>query len=87
MGKNFDTSAFIEYALQNYANDGFIWIRELLENILNYAEQHKNTSRDQLVTFLYDLFPGMELGEIAQFEADASLTADTQAEKANWAAA
>lgn len=77
MHEDFDRDGFLNYLEENFA--GFvstegIYLRELIENIINYAHDNKNNSKDQFCYFLSDLLPEVGFGEIAVFMDDKYLT-------------
>lgn len=43
------------------------WNYDLVENIIDYALENKNTSKDQLAFFISDMLPEVEYTEIAKF--------------------
>lgn len=81
MYKGFDGPAFMAY-LENTFN-GFenCFLREIVLNIIEYAHNHEHVSKDQFIYFLFDLLPGLDFGEIAQFANDEILTEYGKAEK------
>ena len=51
------------------------FLRETVENILEYAEKNMTVSKDQFVQFVADLLPSeISFGEIAMFAGDDMLT-------------
>lgn len=43
------------------------WNYDLVENIIDYALENKNTSKDQLAFFISDMLPEVEYTEVAKF--------------------
>lgn len=43
------------------------WNYNLVENIIDYALENKNTSKDQLAFFISDMLPEVEYTEVAKF--------------------
>jgi hypothetical protein len=79
MESNFNKNAFFKYLFRGFHQ---AFTLELAENILDYAIENHNASRDQLIFFIMDIFPeGLEFGEIAQFADDSILTQHGQEEK------
>lgn len=79
MENNFNAAAFLSYLFRGFHQ---AFTLELAENVLDYAIENHNASRDQLVFFIMDIFPeGLEFGEIAQFADDSILTKRGQEEK------
>lgn len=72
--KVFDKDNFMEYMEQTF--DGFdnSFLRETVENIIEYAHKNEHVSKDQFVEFLDAMLPEVTFGEIAMFCEDAILT-------------
>lgn len=74
----FDKNGFMEFIQETFVGfDGFDGMipRQILGNIIDFAIENKNSSRDQLVYFLSDIFPDdLDFGEIAMFTPDEFLT-------------
>lgn len=72
--KGFDKDNFMEYMEQTF--DGFdnSFLRETVENIINYAHKYEHVGKDQFVEFLDAMLPEVTFGEIAMFCEDAILT-------------
>lgn len=78
MKKGFNETAFIaylEYMFPSVFNrSGSSFIREMVMNLIEYAHKHEQVSKDQFCEFLSELIPEVEMGEVAAFMDDASLT-------------
>ncbi len=77
--KGFNESAFMEYLERHYA--GFAgpdsgYLKSLVSNLIAYAHQWEQVSKDQFVGFLEELLPELTFGEIAMFIDDGCLTKD-----------
>ena len=61
------------------------YTRELIENLVNYAENHEHTTRDSLAYFLSDIIPDVEFGDVAAFCRDDILTSyGLEMKKSHW---
>ena len=74
MRNGFNDGAFLAYLAEIFGELGNRFFRDTLENILDFGHKFHHTSKGQLVYFLYNLIPGIELAEIAQFANDEILT-------------
>ena len=72
--QEFRKEDFMSYLRDTFEGFNNSFLRETVENIIDYAMANENTSKGQLVYFLYDILPELELGEIAYFESDENLT-------------
>jgi hypothetical protein len=74
MENGFDRQGFVEY--MNNAFDGFDqpFVRNLVDNVIEYGLKHERVSKDQFCYWLSDMIPEVEFGEVAMFIDDASLT-------------
>ena len=82
--KGFDKENFMEYMEETFVGfSGFdgAYLRELVENIINYAHKWEHVSKDQFVEFLDDMLPCVTFGEIAMFCEDAILTENGKDQK------
>ena len=82
--KGFNEPAFMEYLERHYA--GFTgpdsgYLKALVSNLIAYAHQWEQVSKDQFVGFLEELLPKLTFGEIAMFIDDGCLTEDGISEK------
>ena len=82
--KGFDDTAFMEYLERSFNGFDNCFMRELVKNIVNYAQKHEHVSKDQLVYFISDMIPEVTFGEVAQFADDDILTASGLSEKRNF---
>lgn len=79
----FDKQGFMSYMEEHFPSafcglDGG-FLRETVENIIDYGLQNKTASKDQLVLFLSDLLPAeVELAEIAMHVREDCLTSGMQ---------
>ena len=75
MKKGFDEEKFMDYIQGEF--DGIThFTREMIYNILEYAHEHEQVSKDQFCYFVSDMIPEMEFGEVAMFMEDKCLTQD-----------
>lgn len=79
--KEFRKEDFMSYLEKTFNGFNNSFLRQTVENIIDYAMANKNTSKGQLVYFLYNILPELELGEIACFEHDGNLTRELRIEK------
>lgn len=84
MHNEFDINGFISYMEDKYPESGSPILFELICNVVEFANEHKNFALDQMVNFLVDLIPESEFGEIAQFAPDDSLSKAGLEEKNKW---
>lgn len=78
MYKDFDKAKFVEYMEKHFNGFSNSFLRELIENIIDYALKNKQCSKDQFVYFISDLLPEVEFGEVAMFMSDNCLTNNGQ---------
>ena len=78
----FDRGNFMSYLGSEFALDGFS-IR-LVENIIEYGLEHETNSDDQFASFLEEVLPEVEFGEIAAFCDDDILSDDGRKKKVDW---
>lgn len=62
-------------AYLNYEFSNFCYMRELVQNLIDYAYEHQHSSKDQFCAFLAELIPEVEFGEVSAFMEDGYLTA------------
>lgn len=72
----FDKYGFLDYMEQAY--DINQQTRNIIANIIAYAEEHANTGRDQLCDFIHDLLGELEYSEVYAFADDNILTEQGQ---------
>lgn len=68
MKNGFDKEGFMNWLREEFL--GVIdahWNYDLVENIIDYAVDQKNTSDDELVIFLLSMFSEIEYAEIEKF--------------------
>ncbi len=68
MKNGFDKEGFMNWLREEFP--GVIdahWNYDLVENIIDYAVDQKNTSDDELVIFLLSMFSEIEYAEIEKF--------------------
>lgn len=53
------------------------WNWDLVENIIDYAVEHNNDSKDQFCYFVSDMLPEVEFLEVAKFCENGILTNNT----------
>ena len=81
MKKGFNLDGFMRYLEQQFSGFENCFLRETVENIIEYGQKHEHVSKDQFAYFISDILPEVEFGEIAMFCDDDILTADGQQEK------
>lgn len=55
------------------------WHYDLVENIIDYALENKNMSKDQFALFVSDMLPGVNFSEVVKFyDNDCSLDPTTK---------
>lgn len=78
MKNGFCNEAFMAYLGYQFpdvfSGAGSSFAREMVENLVDYAHKHERVSKDQFCEFLCELIPEVEMGEIAVFMDDSSLT-------------
>ena len=72
--KGFNGDAFLSYLAENFNGFENCFLRQTIENILEYGQKYHHISKGQFVYFLYDLIPKLDIAEIAQFANDEILT-------------
>ena len=82
--KGFDDAAFMRYLEREFNGFENCFLRELVENLIDYAHKHEQVSKDQFVYFISDMLPEVTFGEVAQFADDDILTANGLSEKRNF---
>lgn len=85
----FKKADFLTYCEEEYptafAGMSGLFLRSTVEGLVDYALNHFNVSKGQVVYFLHNILEAnMELGEIAQFENDADLPLGLLAAKREW---
>lgn len=80
----FNKDAFMAYMEENFTGFENSFLRQLVDNVVEYGTTEKTHSKDQLVYFLLDIVPELEFGEIAQFVDDSYLTKTGLLEKQDW---
>lgn len=73
--KGFDSVGFLEWMENEVSLDAYA--KALISNIIEYAVNEKNCSKDQLAEFLSDMLPTIEFLEVARFCEDSILTDTT----------
>ena len=78
MRTGFNESGFLSYLEETF--DGFdnCFLRDLVQNVIDYAQKWEHVSKDQFAYFVSDMLPEVEFGEVAMFCEDSILTADGQ---------
>lgn len=69
----FDINGFISYMGQNFECATNYFVREMLQNLVEYAIGQKGHTLDSIAFFLSDLIPEVEFGEVAMFVDDSLL--------------
>ena len=68
MNNGFNKEGFMSWLKEEFP--GVIdthWNYDLVENIIDYALENKNASKDQLAFFISDMLPEVEYTEVAKF--------------------
>ncbi len=75
MKRGFNGEGFLAYLRYRFP-DAFAnrFTQEMVENLIEYAHQHRHISKDQFCEFLSDFLPEVEMGEVAVFMDDDYLT-------------
>lgn len=77
----FDNIGFMGYLEKSFSGFDNTFLRELVQNLVEYGLMHERVSRDQFCYWLSDLLPEVSFGEVAAFMSDESLTTSGKAEK------
>lgn len=72
--ESFDRAGFMAYMEANFNGFENPFLRELVNNIIDYAHKHEHVSKDQFCYFIADMLPEVEFGEVAMFTDAACLT-------------
>lgn len=80
--RRYDFRIYLEKSFSGFENP---FLRELVNNVIDYGLKHENVSKDQLVYWLCDMIPEVEFGEVAFFMNDDRLTAYGLEEKNRFA--
>ena len=70
----FDKDSFMQYMQENFEGFENSMFRETVENIIDYGLDNMNHSKGQLVTFIWQIIPQVEIEEVAMFADDSILT-------------
>lgn len=81
MENGFNSSKFMEYLERSFNGFENSFLRNLINNLLEYGIKHERVSKDQFCYWLSDLLPEVSFGEVAAFMDDSSLTGDGLREK------
>ncbi len=84
MKQGFNKTAFMEYMENTFNGFENSFLRELVENVIEYANKFEHVSKDQFVYFVSDMLPEVEFGEVAAFMNDDCLTHEGKALKYEW---
>lgn len=81
---NFAGKQFIEHLI--HAHDiteanGAMFTARLLELVIEYGQEHRNNSKDQLAFYLYDVIPDVEFSEVVAYCSNDILTNNAKNEK------
>ena len=79
--QEFRKEDFMSYLSDTFEGFNNSFLRDTVENLIDYAMENQNTRKGQLVYFLCKILPELELGEIALFEHDENLTKELRLEK------
>ena len=78
MRKGFDEKGFMSYLEETFGGFDNRFLRELVQNVIDYAQKWEHVSKDQFAYFVSDMLPEVEFGEVAMFCEDSILTAEGQ---------
>lgn len=81
MEKGFDRAGFMAHLEDTFSGFENSFLRQLVENVLDYARDHEHVSKDQFCHFVSDMLPEITFGEVAAFCRDEILTCWGQQEK------
>lgn len=81
MYKGFDENGFMLYLNETFKGFDNSFLRELVRNVIDYAQKWQHVSKDQFARFVSNMLPEIEFGEVAMFCEDSILTADGQRAK------
>lgn len=81
MEKGFDRIAFMEHLENTFSGFDNSFLRELVENVLDYATKNEHVGKDKFCYFVSEMLPEVSFGEVAAFCEDGILTAWGQQEK------
>jgi hypothetical protein len=79
--KGFDRGAFMQYMEKSFNLTDFGFTRELIGNVLSYAEEHEHVSKDMFAYFVADIIPEIDFREVCGFCEDSILTSNGIYEK------
>lgn len=82
MKQGFNKAGFMAYLENEFSGFDHAFLRQTVENIVNYALEKHNFSLDQLGYFLSDMLPEVEFADVAAFMDDSQLTAHGREVKA-----
>lgn len=77
----FDKAGFMAFLQERFNGFDNCFLRDVIENIIDYAIKYKHVTCDALIYFLLDIIPDVSFGEIAVFCNDDILTAYGKTEK------
>ena len=81
MVKGFNKTEFMSYLEKNFSGFENSFLRETVENLVDYGLEHQNVSLDQFCYWLSDLLPEVVFNEVAAFMDDDRLTTASKAVK------
>lgn len=83
MNRGFDKDGFMAHLHETFNGFENPWLRELVENVIDYAEANAH-SKDLFAYIVSDLLPEVEFAEVAAFCNDDDLTSLGLREKRKW---
>lgn len=72
----FHKDAFTQYLAESFSGFEIALLREIVNNVIDYACMKENSSKDQAVSFILDILP-VSFMEVAAFASDDILTDDS----------
>lgn len=74
MSKGFNKDGFMAYLEHSFSGFENHFLRETVENLVDYALEHCHHSLDQACYFLSDMLPEVEFSDVVAFMDDSMLT-------------
>jgi len=81
MKNGFNKIKFMAYLEKTFNGFENCFLRETVDNIIEYGLKNERVSKDQFCYWVSDILPEVSFGEVAAFMCDGSLTENGQEEK------